>query len=280
MLISKSMLPDADVVDQAIHKLTRSRASNLHGLAWSHQSGLAFEGNRLLAIGVEIKPAFLLFIVYDEGDQIPAASFEIAPLSVAADVVFVEVDLRVDPTRAVADVAVDFVGVHFHVEVEFAAEASAEDSRKCRLLRQPDPGRHRERADLEIGRMGNADVVSLRAVKVQRLAKFSFVRHSAVNHAVMLPLTVACLTSNFVKFPVRERHWEASDAKSWRFINRPDLGDGDEPKVNRNTEFTTSTKMSRIAIVGKLHGMIALRTVRELSVTSPADHFRKLPAFG
>jgi hypothetical protein len=68
MFVRQSVLPDTNIVDQAIHEFIGSRIPNLHGLASSHQSRLTLERNRLLAVGVEIKPAFFLFVVDHKGD--------------------------------------------------------------------------------------------------------------------------------------------------------------------------------------------------------------------
>src|SRR5262249_46260570 len=83
LLIGKCVLPDPDVVDHAVHELTSARVSNLHGLAWAHQPGFALKRNGLLAIRIEIKPAFLSFIIHDERNQIPALGFEVSSLAIA-----------------------------------------------------------------------------------------------------------------------------------------------------------------------------------------------------
>ena len=141
----------------------------------------------------------------------------------------------------IADVAVDFVRVHFHVEIELATGSRAKDSRECRLLRQPDPGRHREHADLEIGRMANADVVSLRAVEEQGLAKLPFVRHRAVNQAVMCSGTVARLATIVVEFPMCD---------GCREVRGGSRGNEDEPETSRKAESAASTERTDGTHVG------------------------------
>lgn len=200
--IRQGVFPDAEIVDDSIHVLIGTGVADGHGLAPTHESRLAFEGDSFFAIAVEVEPTLLLGAVDDKGDQEPTLDFEIAALAIGSDIVLVEIDTRLDPARAIADVAVHFVGIDLHVEIELAPVPCSQNSREGRFLGQANPGGHCECPDLEVGRVGDADVIPLGPVEQQCLAQLAGGSHRPVDDAVVGTCTVLGLATRFLKFPM------------------------------------------------------------------------------
>src|SRR5262249_54261284 len=90
------------------------------------------------------------------------------------------------------------------------------------------PSRDRERSDFKISRIGDRNLVPLRAIEQQSLAKPPWLRSRALNGSRMLSGTVASFRIIVFELPVRDRQWYARNDDGCRCRLRPRLNESDQ----------------------------------------------------
>src|SRR4051812_24793550 len=116
--------------------------------------------------------------------------------------------------------------------------------------------------------MGNTDVVSLRTVEKQPLAKFPLARHRTVNRTMMLANAVQCLATFVVEFPVGDWLWDAGDGL---LILGANHRCGKATEASGDTESVPGILRTRYSHVGSLHSFASpFNSSGTLSISSHA----------